>query len=819
MAGNIVSVSGMTAPSAIATNCDALPHWTPIWLSCFSAMAPGVFYQQGALLLAVKPNLDGGTTLNLKGRLNFPTLGSAPSHIITLSDSNFQKTIATQNNRPSNDANDAFIGYDQGDGNPAHIGISLGAPKSLSNYIGNVGDGSSWLERLTATLKEFKTNVQMDSGLTVAGTIQANSFVSTGTGPWSLTGNFGTLSPAPAGESLIGFGANGKLQVSENGGAVLEVAKLDTSGNVATAVALSQTPSQCTGSFATGIQANGNANCSTADQIQLAETAAPTGIPNYGIFWFDSACHCPKVIDNNGQAVQLGLTNVFNQDSNGTNPANTLEEVNGTNPQALRVYGTWTNATNWERTGLAWDQSDGYFVLKNENAGAGSQRGIGFWIGSNIRWGMDTSSVFKPFVDNSYNVGVSSLTGGASLRPKNIYAATSFDITGSGALTFEPCNDATTGTGLNFLAKYNSANPSCAVKAGTSGTDGVIGIVSGGSGTTGNAIVTYAGFAQCSFDGATTAGDYAAASTSNAGDCHDAGATRPGGVQVIGRVLSTNAAAGTYQIFTSLDVPSGSGAVSSVFGRTGAVVAASGDYSVTQVGNAAQAQSCTNKVLSAVNNAASATNCVQITPSYAASVQGNGTAFQLASGSTTNGDFASYDANGNAVDSGVKTASQAPWFTQPSATGTVSFLTSSNVAKLYGVLYSGAAVLTTTQLVYDVQTADNTSNTYDIGLYNSSGTLVAHLGATAGTSFAASTGWKTVSWASSATIKQGKYYLAITTNCTSSCAALIGSSTGVGFTFAGGVSESVTSGGTLPATITIPSDSFSATTIPTWSVQ
>lgn len=415
---NIVAVAGTGQPSVISTSCDAVAKWTPVWLSCFTAMAPTTFYQQGALLLAVKPNNDGNTTLNLKGRLNFPTLGTAPSHIITLSDSNFQKTIATQNNRPTNDPNDAFIGYDQGDGNPANIGISFGAPKSLSNYIGNVGDGSNWLERLTTTLKEFKTNVQMDSNLTVSGSIQASSFTSNGAGPWSLQGSFGTLSPAATGQSLIGFGPGGKLQVSENGGALLEVAKLDTNGNVATATALAQTPTQCTGSFATGIQANGNANCSTADQIQLAETTPPTGIPNFGIFWFDSTCHCPKVISNNGQPVQLGLTNVFNQDSNGTNPSNTLEEVNGTNPQALRVYGTWTNSTNWERTGLGWDQADGYFVLKNENAGSGSQRGIGFWIGSNIRWALDTASSFKPFLDNSYSIGTT------SLRPANGYFGT-----------------------------------------------------------------------------------------------------------------------------------------------------------------------------------------------------------------------------------------------------------------------------------------------------------------------------------------------------------------------------------------------------------
>ena len=247
--------------------------------------------------------------------------------------------------------------------------------------------------------------------------------------------------------------------------------------------------------------------------------------------------------------------------------------------------------------------------------------------------------------------------------------------------------------------------------------------MSGGSGTSGNAVVTYRGYAQCSFDGGTTAADYVIASTSNAADCRDAGSSRPSGVQVIGRVLSSNVAAGTYTVFVGMEPAS------------------------------------------------------------------------------------------------PMSTSQVPWFTQPSASGAVSFLTSSNVAKLYGVLYSIPVPMTTTQVTYNVQTVDNTSNNYDIGLYNSSGALMAHVGTAAGTAFAGSTGWKTLSWASSATIKQGKYYLAITTNCTSSCAQLIGSSTGVGFTFAGAVQESVTAGGTLPATITIPSDAYTATTVPTWSVQ
>jgi hypothetical protein len=169
-------------------------------------------------VLAVKPNTDGGLRTNLKGRLNFSTLGTAPSHIITLSDSNFQKTAATASNRPTNDSDDAYIGYDQGDGAPAHIGISLGAPKSLSNYIGNIGDGANWKERLTASLKEFKTDVTITGKLTLTGTC-------TGCSSSVLDAAPAIMTAAVAGRSKLGFDVNGRLSVSENGQAVAEVAK------------------------------------------------------------------------------------------------------------------------------------------------------------------------------------------------------------------------------------------------------------------------------------------------------------------------------------------------------------------------------------------------------------------------------------------------------------------------------------------------------------------------------------------------------------------------------------------------------------------
>jgi len=118
--------------------------------------------------MLVKPNSDGGKDTNIKGRLNFGTVGSGPSHIITLSDSNFAKTVATFGNRPLNDPGDSYIGYDP---SPNGSGITFGAAGSLSSYIGNNGDGVNWKERLDSTGKYFKTDVYITGNLVVSGKI------------------------------------------------------------------------------------------------------------------------------------------------------------------------------------------------------------------------------------------------------------------------------------------------------------------------------------------------------------------------------------------------------------------------------------------------------------------------------------------------------------------------------------------------------------------------------------------------------------------------------------------------------------------------
>jgi hypothetical protein len=92
-----------------------------------------------------------------------------------------------------------------------------------------------------------------------------------------------------------------------------------------------------------------------------------------------------------------------------------------------------------------------------------------------------------------------------------------------------------------------------------------------------------------------------------------------------------------------------------------------------------------------------------------------------------------------------------------------------NVNKLWGFLLPYNVI--TTAVTYDVTTSDNTSNSYDIGLFSNSGSLVLDLGAKPGTMFAPSTGFKTLNWAQGPTsLSAARYYIGFTSNCPATCA-------------------------------------------------
>jgi hypothetical protein len=107
-------------------------------------------------------------------------------------------------------------------------------------------------------------------------------------------------------------------------------------------------------------------------------------------------------------------------------------------------------------------------------------------------------------------------------------------------------NNTSAGTVAGLISKLTGA-PSTATPVTVADTGGAIGICISSCGNSGTGSFSTVGVVPCTFDGATTAGDYVKISSSVAGNCNDAGATYPTG-QIIGRVLSTNGAGGSYNI-------------------------------------------------------------------------------------------------------------------------------------------------------------------------------------------------------------------------------------------------------------------------------
>jgi len=239
----------------------------------------------------------------------------------------------------------------------------------------------------------------------------------------------------------------------------------------------------------------------------------------------------------------------------------------------------------------------------------------------------------------------------------------------------------------------------------------------------------------------------------------------------------------------------GGGGVNSVFGRSGAVVAGSGDYTVSQITGAAPLASPTF-------------TGTPIVPGYATT------------GTTVNGHALSSNVTLSASDltTGTLPTAQLPapicsWITVPTQGGSGNAFSGTSKAIVWGVYNPYPCV--TNNVAYVVGTADNTSNNYALGLYSGTsggtGTLIATTASTAGTTFAPSTGIKHIAWnATNISVPAGRIYIALTSNCASTCAALLGTS-GTGVTWAANVQVSVTTGGAaLPSTVTLPADSFSS---------
>ena len=127
-----------------------------------------------------------------------------------------------------------------------------------------------------------------------------------------------------------------------------------------------------------------------------------TAVPNYllvnGLFGFGSG----------GAAIDTILAR---------DAANTLAQRNGTNAQTLRVYNTFTDASNYLRGFIRYNSN--ILEIGSEAAGTGTASAVRFFSGvsnSTFNWAFSSGGHFVAGTDNAYDIGAS----GAN-RPRNLY--------------------------------------------------------------------------------------------------------------------------------------------------------------------------------------------------------------------------------------------------------------------------------------------------------------------------------------------------------------------------------------------------------------
>jgi hypothetical protein len=156
----------------------------------------------------------------------------------------------------------------------------------------------------------------------------------------------------------------------------------------------------------------------TALTINSAGSATFSGVitANSGV-----AVGANVLINTNSGQLYFGasLDVILNRDA-----ANTLALRNGTAAQAFNLYGTYTDASNYERLRFSFPAS-GPATITSEAAGTGVTRPLALYSGSsyiqfntagNDRWYINSSGHFLTNTDNTYDIGAS----GAN-RPRDIY--------------------------------------------------------------------------------------------------------------------------------------------------------------------------------------------------------------------------------------------------------------------------------------------------------------------------------------------------------------------------------------------------------------
>ncbi len=423
--------------------------------------------------------------------------------------------------------------------NAAAQTVSLPAPAPQAGwyvFLQNTGAGAWTVNRGTANIDGAATNLTLNTGQGVQiNSDGSNYFTQRGIG--GAGGGSGTVNSGTAAQ-LAYYATTGNGVSGNSGTSLTAGGKLTTAGGATglATVTFSATPTydaSVTNGFK--LTLTGNVTSSTLSNAVAGQVVT-------FVFCQDATGGRTNVWPTNvkGGGIITPTANICSMQSfeyDGTNAYATGGMTDtGTNGGLQATEGTGADLVPAAGTDTMWPDSTAHrWKMNNNNTGATNVPGV------------TTAAVAGNCTKFAAN-GIDLVDAGAVCGG------------GGGATTLTIANAGTTGTTLNTLTKLTGA-PSTAVITATTDTAGAVGITTAGAGTTGSATITYAGSASCVFDGATTAGDYVQISATTAGDCHDVGATYPTSNQVIGRVLSTNAAGGTFtlDLFPS-EVKAGAGA-------------------------------------------------------------------------------------------------------------------------------------------------------------------------------------------------------------------------------------------------------------------
>lgn len=114
--------------------------------------------------------------------------------------------------------------------------------------------------------------------------------------------------------------------------------------------------------------------------------------------------------------------------------ANTLAQRNSTNAQVSRIYGTFTDASNYERLAIGVSGTSVSFI--QQFAGTGTARPMQFGVANGAQWRISTTGMWEAVTDNTNDIGSS----GAN-RPRTGYFANALAVSNS---------PASAGTGLRL---------------------------------------------------------------------------------------------------------------------------------------------------------------------------------------------------------------------------------------------------------------------------------------------------------------------------------------------------------------------------------